>query len=551
MDFFCQRCSKPLELDESLLEIDQSLFVNKDEISNIIKDISLKTKIASAAAATNEQEQQRAEQLQLQQQLQKNAATTTSVSKFSRGLFNRKSNKDSPLKDQINTSSNNLSNTLTTNNNNNNTTINTSTSTLNNNTQQTTQPFFTPISSSSTLNNNNGSISGSPTSFGSLSQHRLSSSISSSSSSSTFLKGASTGKLPTIDVGTMSSSSSSSSSSSMNRPIKGSTSSMTRGSEDFSKSYEPGMLKRMASQQNKRHHLSNSTKNLAINTSINKHPILASPPGKSSTMMQHSSNSLMSSPVQSHHGGKTQKLKYLRSNEKSQSMASLDHLHMHQSTASSSLTSTPLMNPINHSMSAINTAAIAGGVGGSSTTSTPIGSPPMMVQGGNSSTTGTPTQIGMGVSVGSSRYLQAMSLFKLVTDLISYDLPLCLECTKMAIHEMDDENGVLEAEIDVRLQLSTSSRNSKRPISSTTRSTSGTTVTSEHINGMPIKVQFTNDDTWTKALKYMLTNLKWLLSWVAKNESTQPMNIIAQQQQQQKHQPPPTSQQQQTNTTRS
>ncbi|GAM19246.1 hypothetical protein SAMD00019534_024210 [Acytostelium subglobosum LB1] len=51
------------------------------------------------------------------------------------------------------------------------------------------------------------------------------------------------------------------------------------------------------------------------------------------------------------------------------------------------------------------------------------------------------------------------------------------------------------------------------------------TIENDHINGMLIKMQFTNEDTWTKSLKYMLTNLKWLLSWVAKNESTQPMEI--------------------------
>eukprot|EP01132_Coremiostelium_polycephalum_P003180 gene3180-3979_t len=50
-------------------------------------------------------------------------------------------------------------------------------------------------------------------------------------------------------------------------------------------------------------------------------------------------------------------------------------------------------------------------------------------------------------------------------------------------------------------------------------------IDKEHIGGMHIKMQFTNDDTWTKSLKFMLTNLKWLLIWVSKYESTQPMSI--------------------------
>eukprot|EP01133_Synstelium_polycarpum_P003733 gene3733-4302_t len=48
------------------------------------------------------------------------------------------------------------------------------------------------------------------------------------------------------------------------------------------------------------------------------------------------------------------------------------------------------------------------------------------------------------------------------------------------------------------------------------------------INGMSIKMQFTNEDTWTKALKYMLTNLKWLLSWVTNLESKGPLPIAGQ-----------------------
>lgn len=38
---------------------------------------------------------------------------------------------------------------------------------------------------------------------------------------------------------------------------------------------------------------------------------------------------------------------------------------------------------------------------------------------------------------------------------------------------------------------------------------------------MSIKIQFNNEETWTKSLKYMLTNLKWLLAWVVRMEAEQ------------------------------
>jgi len=38
----------------------------------------------------------------------------------------------------------------------------------------------------------------------------------------------------------------------------------------------------------------------------------------------------------------------------------------------------------------------------------------------------------------------------------------------------------------------------------------------EKIGEVSIKIQFNPDETWTKALKYMLTNLKWLLAWMSK-----------------------------------
>jgi len=43
-------------------------------------------------------------------------------------------------------------------------------------------------------------------------------------------------------------------------------------------------------------------------------------------------------------------------------------------------------------------------------------------------------------------------------------------------------------------------------------------IDKDKINDMSIKIQFNNEETWTKALKYMLTNLKFLLAWVCRNE---------------------------------
>lgn len=32
------------------------------------------------------------------------------------------------------------------------------------------------------------------------------------------------------------------------------------------------------------------------------------------------------------------------------------------------------------------------------------------------------------------------------------------------------------------------------------------------VDGMPVKAQFSSDQQWTRALKYLLTNLKWLIA---------------------------------------
>ncbi len=41
-------------------------------------------------------------------------------------------------------------------------------------------------------------------------------------------------------------------------------------------------------------------------------------------------------------------------------------------------------------------------------------------------------------------------------------------------------------------------------------------IDKDKIGEMSIKIQFNNEETWTKSLKYMLTNLKFLLVWLAK-----------------------------------
>ena len=39
------------------------------------------------------------------------------------------------------------------------------------------------------------------------------------------------------------------------------------------------------------------------------------------------------------------------------------------------------------------------------------------------------------------------------------------------------------------------------------------TIADDVIGGVSIKLQFNQDAKWTRALKYMLTNLKYLLAW--------------------------------------
>jgi len=41
-------------------------------------------------------------------------------------------------------------------------------------------------------------------------------------------------------------------------------------------------------------------------------------------------------------------------------------------------------------------------------------------------------------------------------------------------------------------------------------------IDKDKIGEMSVKIQFNNEETWTKSLKYMLTNLKFLLVWLAK-----------------------------------
>lgn len=43
-------------------------------------------------------------------------------------------------------------------------------------------------------------------------------------------------------------------------------------------------------------------------------------------------------------------------------------------------------------------------------------------------------------------------------------------------------------------------------------------IEKDKINEFSIKYEFTNEENWTKALKYMLTNLKFIVAWLAKQE---------------------------------
>eukprot|EP01113_Clastostelium_recurvatum_P038496 TRINITY_DN5774_c0_g1_i1.p1 TRINITY_DN5774_c0_g1~~TRINITY_DN5774_c0_g1_i1.p1 ORF type:complete len:690 (+),score=185.91 TRINITY_DN5774_c0_g1_i1:84-2153(+) len=50
----------------------------------------------------------------------------------------------------------------------------------------------------------------------------------------------------------------------------------------------------------------------------------------------------------------------------------------------------------------------------------------------------------------------------------------------------------------------------------------------DKVGDMSIKIQFNNEETWTKSLKYMVSNLKWLLAWIARREMMQ-LELRAQQ----------------------
>jgi beclin 1 len=44
-------------------------------------------------------------------------------------------------------------------------------------------------------------------------------------------------------------------------------------------------------------------------------------------------------------------------------------------------------------------------------------------------------------------------------------------------------------------------------------------ISKDKIGEMSVKIQFNNEETWTKALKYMLTDLKYLLIWLVRQEA--------------------------------
>ncbi len=53
-----------------------------------------------------------------------------------------------------------------------------------------------------------------------------------------------------------------------------------------------------------------------------------------------------------------------------------------------------------------------------------------------------------------------------------------------------------------------------------TRFTQRYAIKNDSIGDVSIKLQFNNEARWTKALKYMLTNLKFLLVWCSKRKES-------------------------------
>merc|ERR1712048_631601 len=39
-------------------------------------------------------------------------------------------------------------------------------------------------------------------------------------------------------------------------------------------------------------------------------------------------------------------------------------------------------------------------------------------------------------------------------------------------------------------------------------------IEGDKVGGFSVRVQFNQDEQWTKALKFMLTDLKWIIAWV-------------------------------------
>jgi beclin len=39
-------------------------------------------------------------------------------------------------------------------------------------------------------------------------------------------------------------------------------------------------------------------------------------------------------------------------------------------------------------------------------------------------------------------------------------------------------------------------------------------ISTDKIDGKSIRMQFNSEEIWTKALKFMLTDMKWILSWM-------------------------------------
>ncbi|EGC35303.1 hypothetical protein DICPUDRAFT_97940 [Dictyostelium purpureum] len=451
MDLYCQKCCKQLELDDSLLDIDTSIFFNQD-LSSIAKQIEPFTftlpKEREIEIFKQQKEQQRelelaALQSPSQQQKEQNSSKIFKV-------FSKK--RDSQISASV-PSSTNLSNSTTiptaaaattttvatnaTPSNISNSPTSTPTSPIgvkvnatNSDDKKAFKTFY-PSTHSSNSEHSGGSPS-SPSTFGSLSHHRISASLSSRSLQNNGIASSSPPKSSTTPT---------------NNTISDNTGKTPPTSS--SPSLSNSTSKSISSSPNR---ITSPIINNRSSSNITS-PKPSTPKQRPTTMTPNKINiTQVTSPQKP-------KLKYLRSSSKSLSMASLPNLpsddlnnnnnnnnennYLSQSTipigspiqttpplagttTSNSLPNNQLINNMNISVNNLNI----------STNSTISNSNNL-----NNSLAGNQNNY--------LKYMKGSQLFKITTELIHYDLPLCLECTKLTISEIEDETLMLDGEISI------------------------------------------------------------------------------------------------------